>query len=349
MMAQRDYNQPIGQQIGNNTKSTFHNKAYFDYLTILEQADLLPEENETDESMGNERNHNTTSRNSSQCYNETNGILSSSITIPQVLDDSFAATYRSEISGGSDKERAVPFPASSSGGTTEVNSDDGSQSLAPPSWIDSSWFQLHSEDTSVTLDVSKRRPSHETILLPFPVKLQQVLDDAETKGLQHIISWNREGTAFKVHDWKAFERFLMPIYFASQKKYKSFQRQLNLYEFERIGIDKEKGFYRHHYFVQGNRSLCLKMKIRKIKGKSPGISKNAPKDPPPPKVASIGGARDSTSSKAPPFRSNSDGLVVERRKLIARQKKHQEDLEADMFEGRSFYSVAGLDTNLMNF
>ena len=66
----------------------------------------------------------------------------------------------------------------------------------------------------------------------FPFQLHDLLDDATSKGFDWIVSWLAEGDAFKVYWHKQFEDEIMPVYF-KQTKYKSFQRQLNLYNFVR--------------------------------------------------------------------------------------------------------------------
>jgi hypothetical protein len=59
----------------------------------------------------------------------------------------------------------------------------------------------------------------------FPGKLHDMLDYAQSHGMQHIISWTTDGQAFMIHD---AERLLMllPLFF-SQTKYRSFQRQVS--------------------------------------------------------------------------------------------------------------------------
>jgi len=66
---------------------------------------------------------------------------------------------------------------------------------------------------------------------------------------------------------KEFADVIMPQYF-NQTKYRSFQRQLYIYGFDRI---KEKtsddyGAYFHNLFVRGKTDLCLDMTRQKIKG-----------------------------------------------------------------------------------
>jgi hypothetical protein len=58
----------------------------------------------------------------------------------------------------------------------------------------------------------------------FPWKLYDMLDTAEKRNEEHVISWIRNGTAFKVHDRDAFiERYMKKMF--NQTKFKSFQRQ----------------------------------------------------------------------------------------------------------------------------
>jgi HSF-type DNA-binding len=58
----------------------------------------------------------------------------------------------------------------------------------------------------------------------FPWKLYDMLDSAERRGEEHIISWIRDGTAFKVHNRDVFIEEYMKKQF-NQTKFKSFQRQ----------------------------------------------------------------------------------------------------------------------------
>jgi HSF-type DNA-binding len=49
-------------------------------------------------------------------------------------------------------------------------------------------------------------------------------------------------------------------------RFSSFQRQLNLYDFTRIGGGVDKGAYSHPMFIHGQYQLTLSMKRNKIKG-----------------------------------------------------------------------------------
>lgn len=107
----------------------------------------------------------------------------------------------------------------------------------------------------------------------FPWKLHDMLDRAVEEGFRYIVSWEDEGLAFRVHMPSKFVEIVMPIFF-KQTKYKSFQRQLNLYGFTRINDGPCKGGYKHKYFIRGQRGLC-QLITRSLLGDL------APGDPPP--------------------------------------------------------------------
>ena len=61
---------------------------------------------------------------------------------------------------------------------------------------------------------------------PFPVKVYEMLENAEKKHFSHIVSWNESGNGFMVHDKDHFTKEIVPHYF-NLTKYKSFQRQVS--------------------------------------------------------------------------------------------------------------------------
>ena len=75
----------------------------------------------------------------------------------------------------------------------------------------------------------------------FPFCLYRLLEQAEAdQSLGSIISWLPNGLGFEVHNKEKLARDVIPFYF-NQNKYKSFQRQLNLYKFERVRSNPFKG------------------------------------------------------------------------------------------------------------
>ena len=100
----------------------------------------------------------------------------------------------------------------------------------------------------------------------FPWRLHELLTDCETNGNDTIISWiPGTNNAFKVHDKQRFTKEILPEYF-NATKYKSFQRNLNLWDFESIIDGPNKGGSSHPLLIRGDREKCHFMTRQKVKG-----------------------------------------------------------------------------------
>jgi len=85
----------------------------------------------------------------------------------------------------------------------------------------------------------------------FPFRLHEMLNDAEQKKFDHIVSW-QGSQAFKVHDRTTFEKWVLPAYY-SQTRYRSFQRQ------------RKSGFHESHTRVCSQHltlRYCLQSQLR---------------------------------------------------------------------------------------
>jgi hypothetical protein len=78
----------------------------------------------------------------------------------------------------------------------------------------------------------------------FPVKLYKLLEEVERAGEEYVIGWSSDGLKFTVYQPKIFAQTWMKRYF-NQSKYKSFQRQLNLYNFYRESKGTIKGICKY--------------------------------------------------------------------------------------------------------
>lgn len=67
--------------------------------------------------------------------------------------------------------------------------------------------------------------SHRSVPTPFLTKTYQLVDD---ETIDHVISWNDDGSTFIVWNTMAFARDLLPKYF-KHNNFTSFLRQLNTY------------------------------------------------------------------------------------------------------------------------
>lgn len=111
----------------------------------------------------------------------------------------------------------------------------------------------------------------------FPGKLHDMLDYAEKEGLDHIVSWTSDGTAFTIHKPKEVISIL-PMFFG-HTKYRSFHRQLNMWSYRRVVDGSHKGSFSHPYFIKGQKALCRtisRQQFRSIPPESIGLSTDGP-------------------------------------------------------------------------
>lgn len=71
----------------------------------------------------------------------------------------------------------------------------------------------------------------------------------EEKKNGHIIEWTDNGNCFIVKNKDLFENEILPKYF-KHKKFSSFVRQLNMYDFHKIRKEKEIPIFKHKYTSQ---------------------------------------------------------------------------------------------------
>lgn len=104
--------------------------------------------------------------------------------------------------------------------------------------------------------------------ISFPVVLHRALVELEGfQGGAKIASFMPDGKAFQVRNQFLFQEHVISVFFPNMSSFGSFQRQLNLYDFERIGGGgADRGAYHHIMFVREFPERCAKMKRRKVKG-----------------------------------------------------------------------------------
>ena len=102
--------------------------------------------------------------------------------------------------------------------------------------------------------------------VPFPVKLHQMLTWTEQQGLESVVGWQQHGRSFLVRIKQRFVRDIMPLFF-QQSKMSSFQRQLNLYGFNRMTAGNDQGCYYHPLFLRSRDFLCERMVRTRVKGR----------------------------------------------------------------------------------
>jgi len=170
----------------------------------------------------------------------------------------------------------------------------------------------------------------------FPLRLHELLDQIEDDGLAHVVSWQPHGRCFVVHDHKEFTEKVMPAYF-KQSKFASFQRQLNLYGFNRLTKGPDKGGYYHELFLRGKKSLTLKIHRMKIKGTGVRARSNPSAEP---NFYSMSPVIDNGRSITPEFTTSmSHQTPLETFSVPFDGEKSVHFDDTVLFEGRPFHFI----------
>ena len=130
-----------------------------------------------------------------------------------------------------------------------------------------------SKSPSITITATKQKELENYVKKEkFPKVLYQLLQDATKNGNEDIVCFLPHGRSFIVKDSEMFETIVMLTYF-KMSVWKSFRRQLNLYDFTRVTCGPDRGSYYHKSFVRGKPELLDDIKRSKLKGDR---SKNLP-------------------------------------------------------------------------
>jgi hypothetical protein len=102
----------------------------------------------------------------------------------------------------------------------------------------------------------------------FPMVLHRALADLEVaEGGPEIATYLPDGKSFVIRNQFLFQERVLPVFFPKMKSFASFQRQLNLYDFNRMGgAGADRGAYHHHLFVRQRPDDVIRMKRTKLKG-----------------------------------------------------------------------------------
>lgn len=100
------------------------------------------------------------------------------------------------------------------------------------------------------------RPSLNNVTtMHFPMKLYELVE----AGPANVVCWSESGSSFLIANPELFCNEILPKHFR-HNKLTSFQRQLNLYGFQRIPKGAEAGRYRHPLFQRGRPDLLSMIK-----------------------------------------------------------------------------------------
>jgi len=136
-------------------------------------------------------------------------------------------------------------------------------------------YHDHAKDHST--DYQTEHPARGGVTTPFPLKLHYMLLSTAQEGMEHVVSWQPHGRCFVVHKPEEFTRML-PRYF-KLSKLASFQRQLNLYGFQRLTRGQDRGGYYHELFLKDREFLAHSISRIKVKGTGVRARSNPDQEP----------------------------------------------------------------------
>ena len=95
--------------------------------------------------------------------------------------------------------------------------------------------------------------------MTFPQMVHQILEDTAKAGLENIVAWEEDGASFHIHKPILFNDTILPKYSKKNTKFRSFQRQLNIYGFK---MTKKSGVYCHQLFRRGHMHSIARIRPR---------------------------------------------------------------------------------------
>ena len=94
--------------------------------------------------------------------------------------------------------------------------------------------------------VEENSPVESTNSKRFPEMLYMLLQE---NNYPEIVSWSNDGRTFKIHNRKEFEEHILSSHFCNIK-FRSFQRQLNIYGYIRLDKGVTHYTYGHNNFAR---------------------------------------------------------------------------------------------------
>jgi len=177
------------------------------------------------------------------------------------------------------------------------------------------------------------------VTTPFPIKLHEMLDKIERDGYGDVVSWQPHGRCFVVHKPKEFVNHVMPTYF-KQSKFPSFQRQLNLYGFQRLTKGPDKGGYYHELFLRSKLFLAYRIQRMRVKGTGVRARSNPEMEPNFSKMAEVLPTSNAENDVSP-LETPSSSLLVPEEVLSSVNNKPESELGD--FEGMHFHLLDPTD------
>lgn len=169
---------------------------------------------------------------------------------------------------------------------------------------------------------SKRKEGGESTYI---LRIHEMLDGVERKGLSSVVAWRPHGRAFKIFDEQAFVNDVLPQYFSA--KIVSFQRWLRAWGFCRMTEGKDRGSWYHRYFVRGATRLCKGLSRRQMASAMVGWPPN--NQIPDFYSAAAGGTLVEEAPPPPPASNSKNNFRLLRGTILEDLRRMLEDTEVE--------------------
>jgi hypothetical protein len=164
------------------------------------------------------------------------------------------------------------------------------------------------------------------------------MTSSSSLAASEIISWEEMGKGFKIYEPIAFNEIILPRYAKRQTRYRSFQRQLNIYGFK---MNKKSGIYHHEFFTRGD--------VHSLKNIRPAPNKNYIKNNFRKTSENTYKSSSSSSNKVTPATSSSSSstVAVEQRRVRERSivSSEEDDASSSFSSSSSAFASANNKVN----
>lgn len=124
--------------------------------------------------------------------------------------------------------------------------------------------QVFNSPAQLPVEYEKKSIEDKLNITNFPAQLRIILDEDQHPS---VLSWQKDGISFIIYDQVVFQEKVLPLYFKTTK-WKSFQKQLNIYGFKEVEKQQRKSkrehIYMHKFFIRSDPKLVNRIKRVKV-------------------------------------------------------------------------------------
>jgi hypothetical protein len=223
-----------------------------------DQVSLLRSESSNLKVPSPQQNGSAQTTNSSSNSSSNNDQRSPAVIAPRpsgLAPGQLASLLSVPVATVAQESRGVPQPALAA---PRLAGKKTNREITPALAAPSAGQEQEEEEEEVTDNGRPKRRGTQRVPT-FPLKLYDLIIEAENEGKAHIVSFTSNGRSFRIHEVERFMTELVPQYFRNQKKFCSFRRQLSMYGFDRVPFGPDEGKFSRRLHLLLMSLLCLTM------------------------------------------------------------------------------------------